>query len=173
MIQIDTEVLKQLAATAKSATNELESASQILNQITSHNDWGCKERHAINDAIQKIRKNMMVLRDSSEGFTSTIVQIAEEFAEVERKIPDMFEGLEGLLAKILTVTNPLILGTPDFSASDAFEDVFDIMEGALDSTGPINITEFSSIAEALATEYTAGGGGFASGGGGNGAFGSK
>lgn len=193
MIQIDTDVLKELAVTAKSAANELESATQLLNQITTHNDWGCKERVVINEAIQKIKNNMKVLRESSDGFMNAAIHIAEEFVQTERKIPEMFEGLEALIGEILNVGSPLIFGTPGFGQQSGSEQMSEILEDALSSpshtghnssfwdnifepltddemlpylqlVGPNSVIDFSTFAEILEN-------GRSSAGGGTGAFG--
>lgn len=103
MINIDTDILKQLSSAAKSANEELESASQILNQITTHRDWGCRERVTINAAIEENRKRMRALKEASNSFTAALSQVSEEFVQTESGIGEMFERVEELLGKIISI----------------------------------------------------------------------
>lgn len=128
MILIDTEVIKQLSAAAQSATAELESASQILSQITTHNDWGCKERETINAYIINNRKKMQDLMESSKNFTGALGQIAEEFVNTENSISDMFAGVENILRPILSIPVATTCKTPDIR----------IGESIAGGSGPIN-----------------------------------
>lgn len=164
MIQIDTEVLKQLSAAAKSATGELENAAQILNQITVHNDWGCKERYSINEAILKIKKNMATVRESSGGFTNIITLVADEFTTEEKKIAEMFEGLETLLGKFISIVAPVSITTPPII--DSITELFE--NGESDWTNSIDITNFQEVLESITSGGSSGNG---SGGGGGGAWG--
>lgn len=115
MISIDTEVIKQLAAVVKSATEELESASQLLNQITVHNDWGCKERVTINSYIMYNRKKMQELMEASRGFTTVVGSIAEDFVKTESGIAQLFGGVESILKRVISIPVSTSITTPTFT----------------------------------------------------------
>lgn len=106
MISVDTDVLKQLAQASQNANQELEAASQLLNQVTAHNDWGCKERVTINNYIQNSRTKMQALMESSRSFSSVMTQVMEEFVKTESGISDMFETVESWISKIISITVP-------------------------------------------------------------------
>ncbi|MCI5700942.1 MAG: hypothetical protein MR308_11290 [Lachnospiraceae bacterium] len=114
MIVLDTELLKQLAAAAKSATEELQAASELLNQITTHDDWGCKERVAINSYITGNRKKMRSLMENSRSFTGAIAEVAEKFVAEENGIISMFDRVENLLGSFLSIPVGTIVKTPEF-----------------------------------------------------------
>ncbi len=109
MISIDTDVLRMLADSAGAANNELGEAAQILNQITQHNEWGCRERITINEQIQEIRRQIGRVWEASESFTSVLNQVSEEFMAEEAAVSQMFAGVESLLGKILSVPVSSIL----------------------------------------------------------------
>lgn len=138
MISVDTDILVQLSQTAQKAAGQLASASDILNQITTHDDWGCKERETINSDIQANRNKMLSLKDDTSNFVTVLVQITHQFIETEGGISDMFESVEGLLAKVLAVGTPEEAGMPNMVdggrdtgiAVVSFDDILDSIENA-------------------------------------------
>ena len=163
MIQIDTDVLKQLSVNAKSATDELITAGQILNQITTHNDWGCRERYTINEQILTIRKNMLRIGEYSNSFTNIITQVTDDFLIEEKKVAEMFEELESMIAGILSIVSPIATVTPDFS------DIFiDTKVNEKIKKAAIQVIGFEDIVENLSNDNNpshafgegTGGGGF-------------
>ena len=97
----DTDALEQVAQTAKSANEQIESAAQLLDATTVHDDWTCKERDIINDYIRKNKELASQLRDNARAFYDLIAQIAKEFTDEESRISNMFERLEELLGRII------------------------------------------------------------------------
>lgn len=122
MIVIDTDVLKGLSEAARSAEAQLAEAAQLLNQITEHHDWGCKERVVINEKISRIRSQIGKLFQDSQSFTSVLGQISDEFVSEENSISQMFEGVESLIGNILSV--PVETGS--------FSGIIPDWEGSLD-----------------------------------------
>ena len=106
MIYIDTERLQSVMLTLENANQAIDEANQLLMQITTHNDWGCKERHAINDYVLNCRKEIQVLQQNSESFYRTSKSVADEFLETETGISRLFESVEGVLAKAISANVP-------------------------------------------------------------------
>ena len=117
MISIDTDLLIQLAQTSQNASSQLESAAGILNQITTHDNWGCWEREEINANIIAVKNSMMELMSSAESYTSKVAQAAQQFVDTENGLASMFESVEGLLGKILSIPVPVLENTPDIIGS--------------------------------------------------------
>lgn len=167
MILLDTDQLKQLASAAASATEELESASRLLEQITTHADWGCKERETINDYISGNRKKMLVLLEDSRSFTGIIGQIAEQFVTEENSIIHLFDHLEDILGNILSIPPGLVDIGSGLAAGNNnwYDDVRDTSSGIFDaireiargerrdwlvsSTAPIKVTAYNDILAGL------------------------
>lgn len=105
MINIDTDHLQDLMAVLQSASDNIDSAAEKLLSITTHNEWGCKERVAINDYILENRNMIKVLQDQCSSFCSTAKIATEEFIETEKSIAELFPGIEGKLGAILSVIN--------------------------------------------------------------------
>lgn len=103
MIYLDTDRLRQMVSTLESANQRIDEATEVLMQITTHDDWGCAERHQINEYILKCRNNIQQLQSTGGSFNNIMKQVAEEFIETENNISSLFAGLEGVLSQTLSV----------------------------------------------------------------------
>ena len=103
MINIDTDTLKQCSSAAKSATDNLNDAANIIMQITTHQDWVCPNKEKINNYILTNRQLMSQLVQDAASFDSTIQTVTDEFVDAEGKISSMFEEIEELLSGVLNV----------------------------------------------------------------------
>lgn len=113
MISVDTDLLIQLAQTAQTASSQLENAACILNQITTHENWGCWERETINDSIRTVRSSMEELQYFSQNYTTKVALVAQQFVETESGISGLFEGIEALLGQVLSIPVPELDQSPD------------------------------------------------------------
>lgn len=153
MISIDTDALIQAAQAARSAASQLQTASELLNRITTHDDWGCRERVTINEYIQSSRNMMNHLEISVMSFMDIITQVAREFVEAECGISDMFEGVESLLGNILSTGAGTVSASPDIYSGVRLAK--NITDGAYPGqTYPhvpddINVVKFSDIANGI------------------------
>ena len=111
MIYLDTDRLRQMVSTLESANQRIDEATEVLMQITTHDDWGCAERHQINEYILKCRSNMQQVQSTGGSFNHIMKQVAEEFIETENNISSLFAGLEGVLSRILSVVLSGMSGT--------------------------------------------------------------
>ena len=107
IISIDTEVLSSVAALARSINEEIDHISEIMNRVTVHDDWNCKERDIINDSITNNRKSQTELQEMSEQFAVSITRIAEQFLEAEKSLPNKFQHIDSLIGSALSLGNGL------------------------------------------------------------------
>lgn len=105
MIDIDTERLYNLVDMLSVANERIDEAAALLMQITTHHDWGCKERYVINDDILDNRKNIQRLQEDGHSFLAAVKMVANEFSDTENSISEMFSTLEGMISRILA--NPV------------------------------------------------------------------
>ncbi len=100
MILIDTDGLESMVTVLQTANESITEAASILNAVTAHNDWGCKERDALNELIESMKEHIQVLQSSNGGFYSIMRQIASEFVQTESGISALFESVENVLKAI-------------------------------------------------------------------------
>ena len=103
MINIDTDTLKQCSTAAKSATDQLNDAANIIMQITTHQDWECPNKDKINNYISTNRQLISQLVQDAANFDAVIKTVTDEFVQQESQISSMFEEIEELLASVLNV----------------------------------------------------------------------
>ncbi len=106
MIIVDTEQIKQLASIARTSNDAINDAMNALNQVTTHNDWGCRERTQLNEYIQKNKAKMKQIQESSSNYLRVITEVANDFEKVERDIPGLFETVESIIGQIISVSTP-------------------------------------------------------------------
>lgn len=148
MISIDTELLKQMARASQTALTELQEAEQIINSITVHNDWGCKERVQINANIQKNRTVMKQLRDAGVNYTGVLTQIAGDFVTEEKGISDLFHSMEEIIGHFLSLRVPQVFRETGI-VQKVIKDIENMPKGFPDFNSRINIVEFKKISESL------------------------
>lgn len=101
MISIDTSTLQQLVQAASTANDAINEAMEILNRISSHNDWSCKEKDAINDYTTNNKKRARQLHENALSYFNAVKCISHDFETAETGISDMFSSVESLLAGVL------------------------------------------------------------------------
>lgn len=155
MISVDTEQIKQLASIARTSNDAINDAMNALNQVTTHNDWGCRERTQLNEYIQKNKTKMKQIQEASSNYLRVISDVAGEFETVEREIPNLFESVEGVISQIIGVVTPTTIISK--KALNICKSISKIDQGELhtgtwgganifDSIGsPISIVKFHDI----------------------------
>jgi hypothetical protein len=103
MISVDTDVLKQLASLARTSNDEINAAVSVLNQVTTHNDWGCKERTQINEYITENKTKMKRIQESSSSFFKVITDMSNEFESVEKGLPSLISDVDSILGDIISI----------------------------------------------------------------------
>ena len=131
MISIDTEIMRQLVLACSAANDSINDAVDVLNRVTSHNDWGCKERNSINEYTNQNKVRIRALQEKSKSFLNTLTAVSHDFENAETSISDMFSSLEGLLGSVIAIpitggpintgtwgqipqTNPVVSGIVDW-----------------------------------------------------------
>lgn len=140
MININTENLRDICDTAQNASDEVNDALSILEQITIHNDWGCREREEINARIQKCRTKVRRLQEDITGFNYSINVSTRQFENTENKIPDLFESVENILGAVLAIP------VNTFRApQDILEGIVDVAELKDISGSKISVINFEEL----------------------------
>lgn len=104
MISIDTTTMQSLASAATSTNAAIVDAMELLNRITTHNDWACNEKNAINEYTSVNKNRINQLHESSKAFLSAITLATSELEEAEKSIIDMFSSVEGAIAQVVGIT---------------------------------------------------------------------
>ena len=110
MISIDTSIMRNLVTASVTANNAITDAMEVLNRISTHNDWACKEKDAINEYTNTNKNRIHQLQENSSAFLTAIAGAASEFEETETSISDMFSSVESMLSNILSITAGVVGG---------------------------------------------------------------
>lgn len=103
MIIINTDDLGQVMELLAAANREIDDALSILTQVTVHSDWGCPERHQINDMVRTNRNLISQLQSDTESFCAATQKVIADFVETEKGISNLFPSVEALLEKVLSI----------------------------------------------------------------------
>ncbi len=151
MISIDTGIMRELVGATTTANNAITDAMEVLNRISTHNDWACKEKDAINEYTNTNKNKIKQLQENSSAFLSAITAATTEFETTETSIADMFSSVETMLGGILSVATGVIngnahTGTNHGGFSPVFTDIIkDLFKGNDGTIGPIETP--SNLAE--------------------------
>lgn len=104
MISIDTSIMRNLVVAATTANNAITDAMEVLNQISTHNDWACKEKDAINEYTNTNKNRIRQLQENSSSFLNAITGASTEFEATETSIVDMFSSVESIISNVLSIT---------------------------------------------------------------------
>ncbi len=107
IISVDTEKMLTISNLANQINAELEACANILMPVVEHNDWNCKERYAINDAINAIKSNSNILFDGIGDFAKSIVKVTDMFNEFEASIPNKYQHLDAVLGSMFAIETPV------------------------------------------------------------------
>ena len=162
MISIDTAIMRDLVAASSIANNAITDAMEVLNRISTHNDWECKEKDAINEYTNTNKNRIRQLQENSYAFLNAITDATSEFEETEISILDMFSSVESIISSILSITGASVGAdgglsqsfSPNFSniIADVFRDItrmegYDPLSAFVSNnvTAPIAVCNFSDI----------------------------
>lgn len=102
MIYVDTDAMLELASVMRSANEQITEAVQLLNRTVEHNDWGCRERVAINENTVRNKQNARVLQEASASFSNAVSYAANEFVIAERSISDLVSGIDEAVGNVIS-----------------------------------------------------------------------
>lgn len=132
LISINTEVLASVAALARSINEEINEISAIMNRVTTHDDWNCKERDGINEDIVQNRNMQKSIQNMSENFATLLTDIADRFLEAERTLPNKFQRIDAIIGTAISAVNnmkntqpisviPIRATLPNLSLTDSMQ----------------------------------------------------
>lgn len=129
MISIDTALLRELVSASSVANDAIDNAVDALNRVSTHNDWGCKEKYAINEYAITNRNKIKQLQENSREFLNVITQVSNEFETSENSIIDLFSSVESLLSGMLSIPVSVVTnghthtGTNQLGFAENFADI--------------------------------------------------
>ncbi|MBR2701868.1 MAG: hypothetical protein IKE77_07280 [Erysipelotrichaceae bacterium] len=144
VLNIDTDVLRNSVSIAERANNEISEAMNLLNQITIHNDWICPQRDEINNYTMMNRERIRVIQNNSASFYSAIKESSNIFDETERENMNAHNNLDGIIARILSIS-PSTFGGTGFAGT--FESAVNGCHNIASQS--INMVNFQSLKEGL------------------------
>lgn len=122
MISIDTALLRELVSASSVANDAIDNAVDALNRVSTHNDWGCKEKYAINEYAITNRNKIKQLQENSRGFLNVITQVSNEFEASEKSILDMFSSVESIISEVISIP-PQVINIASKTAKNIFEQI--------------------------------------------------
>lgn len=102
LIKLDTEIMYEMAAAAKTASQYVEESSAMAYKVVPHNDWNCQERDYINDGIMIIRKQQAQIAEKFADFSNALSQVATAFLAAEASLPNLFNEVDACVGEILS-----------------------------------------------------------------------
>ena len=105
MIHIHTDELLAAVGSLRAAAGGVTDAAGFLLKITSHNDWTCKERFAINEKAMNLRNDITRLQQDAEQYLAAATAAANDFVAEENGVKALFPGVEAMIAKLLSLTD--------------------------------------------------------------------
>ena len=122
-LSIDPENLKSVAQNALRVNADIDSAMQLLNQISAHNDWNCKERKQLNEYTVHNKNKIRILKENSDVFLNAVQKAAQDFQDTEKNLSTIFASVDDVIRTVLSVT-PNVL-----ALSKGTEKVIEIIGG--------------------------------------------
>ena len=98
--KVDATIMKDMASISLRARNEIEAAANILNSVTTHNDWNCVERDWINESICDVKRFNETVSRNIESYSSSISQQANRFSEYENELLARFAQFDASLGEL-------------------------------------------------------------------------
>ena len=107
-LDFDTEDLKSAVRSLRSANNRIIDAASILNSITEHYDWKCKERDQINRFISDNRTKGQNLQERIGNFLQVADAAADDMVQEEGGISKLFSSVENALSRVLSIVTDCV-----------------------------------------------------------------
>ena len=103
MISIDSDVLRSLTAVADTASQEMTSGAEKLNQVTVHDDWNCAERDIINEHIVTMKQKTKALQNKTQSFLDLLRTTADRFDAADSSINLSFVNLQKTISDSMSI----------------------------------------------------------------------
>lgn len=119
IFNIDTSVLRSSVSVAEQTNEALTEAASLLNTITVHEDWICKEREQIKKMTLSNKGKAQKIQNQSQSFYSAIKSVSEKFDEAERDCCNRINRVDDIISKVVSV----VPGISEVSAGGAGSDI--------------------------------------------------
>lgn len=130
VLNIDTSILRSSVSVAEQANTAITEASNLLNSITVHDDWVCRERDRIKEMTLSNRQNAQQIQERSSSFYSAIKTASEKFDTTEQDSCRRINGVDDSIGKITTVVPKITESIFGGSGSGADINIVDVQQFA-------------------------------------------
>ncbi|MGN1141073.1 MAG: hypothetical protein ACI4TF_07725 [Oliverpabstia sp.] len=103
ILNIDTSILRSSVSVAERANETIEEAANLLNSITVHEDWICRERYKIKEMTLSNKQKAQQIQERSSAFYSAIKTSSERFDTTEQDSCHRINGVDDIIGKVSTV----------------------------------------------------------------------
>lgn len=130
VLNIDTSILRSSVSVAEQANTAITEGSNLLNSITVHDDWVCRERDKIKEMTLSNRQNAQQIQERSSSFYSAIKTASEKFDTTEQDSCRRINGVDDSIGKITTVVPKITESIFGGSGSGADINIVDVQQFA-------------------------------------------
>lgn len=134
-LNIDTSILRSSVSVAQQANEAISEAASLLNAITVHEDWICKERDRIKEMTLANKQKAQQIQERSSSFYSAIQTASERFDSTEQDSCRRINGVDDIIGRISTVVPKISENVHGGSGSGSGINIVDIQGMADMMTG--------------------------------------
>lgn len=102
-LNIDTSILRSSVSVAQQANEAISEAANLLNEITVHEDWICRERDRIKEMTTSNKQKAQQIQERSSSFYSAIQTASERFDSTEQDSCRRINGVDDIIGRITTI----------------------------------------------------------------------
>lgn len=135
ILNIDTSILRSSVSVAQQANEAISEAASLLNAITVHEDWICRERDRIKEMTLANKQKAQQIQERSSSFYSAIQTASERFDSTEQDSCRRINGVDDIIGRISTVVPKISENVHGGSGSGSGINIVDIQEMADMMTG--------------------------------------
>ncbi len=103
ILNIDTEILRSSVSVAEKTNEAISKAASLLNAITDHDDWICRERKEIKQMTLSNKQTANDIENHTSTFYTAVKTTSERFDESEQEMNTRINGVDDVISKISTV----------------------------------------------------------------------
>lgn len=126
ILNIDTSILRSSVSVAEQASEAITEASALLNAITVHEDWYCRERDKIKEMTLSNKQTAQQIKERSSAFYSAVKTSSERFDMTEQDSCHRINGVDDIIGRISTVVPKITESVFGGSGSGADINIVDI-----------------------------------------------
>ena len=139
LLHIDTAVLRSAVSVAEQTNSSISDAASLLNQITVHEDWICKERDQIKQMTLANKQTAQDIENRAENFYKAIQNASQKFDEKAQEINTRTNGVINVVPGITggstggAATDAIAISSSNTGHSNIsignFKNIFSSLEG--------------------------------------------